>query len=130
MLEARRLALQSEIEAKKRDVRDTAAATAPDLDPEVGDSGAFADIEFALIHMRGELVVKITDALSRLERGDYGTCEDCAEEIAEKRLRALPFAVRCKTCQDEFEAAEQRRRHLESRSRLAYFGVRADRLNG
>jgi DnaK suppressor protein len=57
------------------------------------------DIEFALIQMKSETLNKINDALGRLEQGDYGNCFECGEEIAEKRLRALPFAVRCKDCE-------------------------------
>ena len=51
----------------------------------------------------------------RLEQGDYGNCFDCGEEIAEKRLRALPFAVRCKDCEAAREVAEQRQRQLAQR---------------
>jgi DnaK suppressor protein len=58
---------------------------------------------------------KIDDALVRLEQGDYGNCFECGEEIAEKRLRALPFAVRCKDCEEAREAAEQRERQLAAR---------------
>jgi DnaK suppressor protein len=73
------------------------------------------DIEFALIQMKSETLNKISDALVRLEHGNYGYCFDCAEEIAEKRLRALPFAVRCKDCEEAREVAEQRQRQLTAR---------------
>jgi len=42
--------------------------------------------------MKSETLNKVNDALVRLESGNYGNCFDCGEEIAEKRLRALPFA--------------------------------------
>jgi DnaK suppressor protein len=73
------------------------------------------DIEFALIQMKSETLNKISDALVRLEHGNYGYCFDCGEEIAEKRLRALPFAVRCKDCEEAREVAEQRQRQLTAR---------------
>ena len=73
------------------------------------------DIELALIQMKAETLNKIDDALTRLEQGNYGNCFDCGEEIAEKRLRALPFAVRCKDCEEARENAEQRERHLNAR---------------
>ena len=53
--------------------------------------------------MKSETLNKINDALGRLEQGDYGNCFECGEEIAEKRLRALPFAVRCKDCEEARE---------------------------
>ena len=40
---------------------------------------------------------------------------ECGEEIAEKRLRALPFAVRCKDCEEAREVAERRERQLAAR---------------
>src|SRR5438270_12395933 len=58
------------------------------------------DLEFALVQMKSETLNKVNDALVRLEQGSYGNCFDCGEEIAEKRLRALPFAVRCKDCEE------------------------------
>ena len=73
------------------------------------------DLELALVQMKSETLNKITDALTRLEQGDYGNCYECGEEIAEKRLRALPFAVRCKDCEEAKEVAERRERQLNAR---------------
>ena len=73
------------------------------------------NIELALIQMKSETLNKINDALTRLDQGDFGYCFECGEEIGEKRLRALPFAVRCKECEEAREVAEQRARHLASR---------------
>ncbi|HVC39352.1 MAG TPA: TraR/DksA C4-type zinc finger protein [Candidatus Dormibacteraeota bacterium] len=40
------------------------------------------------------------DALGRLERGEYGLCRGCGQEIAIERLRALPYATRCVPCKE------------------------------
>ena len=40
----------------------------------------------------------IRAALSRIEDGSYGTCIECGEEIAMKRLVAMPTAIRCISC--------------------------------
>jgi DnaK suppressor protein len=42
----------------------------------------------------------VEEALDRLTAGDYGICLACDQPIAEKRLRALPWARYCVTCQD------------------------------
>jgi DnaK suppressor protein len=42
----------------------------------------------------------VEEALDRLNAGDYGICLACDQPIAEKRLRALPWARYCVTCQD------------------------------
>ena len=70
------------------------------------------DIEFALIQMKSETLNKINEALRRLDEGTYGNCFECGDGIAEARLRALPFAVRCKDCEEARETAEQRERML------------------
>jgi DnaK suppressor protein len=73
------------------------------------------ELEFALIQMKSETLNKVNDALHRLEQGDYGYCYECGDEIAEKRLRALPFAVRCKDCEAQREVVEQRERQANAR---------------
>jgi DnaK suppressor protein len=42
----------------------------------------------------------IEEALDRLRSGDYGTCMACEEPIPVKRLRALPWARYCVSCQE------------------------------
>ena len=54
----------------------------------------------------------------RLEEGNYGYCFECGDEIAEQRLRALPFAVRCKDCEEAREVAEQRERSVAAPRRV------------
>lgn len=119
MLEERRREIQAEVQGKMRDVRAEGAwgGKVNEVFDAVESSEADIqdDIEFALIQMKSETLNKINDALGRLEQGDYGNCFDCGEEIAEKRLRALPFAVRCKDCEEAREVAEQRERQMAAR---------------
>ena len=119
MLDARRRELQAEVQGKMRGVREEGTwggKLNEVLDTvESSEADIQEDIEFALIQMKSETLNKVNDALSRLEHGNYGDCFDCGEEIAEKRLRALPFAVRCKDCEEAREVAEQRQRQLTAR---------------
>jgi DnaK suppressor protein len=119
MLDTRRREIQAEVQGKMRDVREEGVwggKLNEVLDAvESSEADIQEDIEFALIQMKSETLNKINDALSRLEHGNYGNCFDCGEEIAEKRLRALPFAVRCKDCEEAREVAEQRQRQLVAR---------------
>ena len=119
MLEERRSQLQSEVQGKMRDVRgegNIGGKMSDVLDAvESSEADIQEEIEFALIQMKSETLTKVNDALARLEHGNYGYCFECAEEIAEKRLRALPFAVRCKDCEESRENAEQRQRQLTQR---------------
>lgn len=45
----------------------------------------------------GELA-RIEQALKRIEEDEYGYCDDCGEEIAEKRLEIDPAATLCIRC--------------------------------
>ena len=125
ILDERRREIQAEVQGKMRDVRQAGeVGKLNDVFDAVESSEADIqeDIEFALIQMKSETLNKINDALGRLEQGDYGYCFDCGEEIAEKRLRALPFAVRCKDCEEAREVAEQRERmHAQRRGASSLF---------
>lgn len=116
MLEERRSEIQAQVQGKMRDVRSEGGGKSEVFDAvESSEADIQDDIEFALIQMKSETLNKINDALIRLEQGDYGNCFECGEEIAEKRLRALPFAVRCKDCEEAREVAEQRERQMAAR---------------
>ncbi len=109
MLEERRRELSNEVQGKIRDVRAEGGKDRDVLDPgESSEVDIQEDIEFALIQMKGETLIKVNEALRRLEDGTYGNCFECGDEIAGPRLRALPFAVRCKDCEEARETAEQR----------------------
>ena len=119
MLDERRRQIHAEVQGKMRNVREEGTWGGKQnevLDAvESSEADIQDEIEFALIQMKSETLNKINDALARLEQEDYGNCFDCGEEIAEKRLRALPFAVRCKDCEEAREVAQQRERQLAAR---------------
>ena len=111
MLTSRQREMLNELQGKIRSVRaegsrqDRAGLNPGDFEVDFQD-----DLEFALIQMKAETVSKINEALLRLEEGRYGLCFECGDEIAQPRLRALPFAVRCKDCEEAVEIAQQRDR--------------------
>jgi DnaK suppressor protein len=119
MLDGRRREIQAEVQGKMRGVREEGTwggKLNEVLDAvESAEADIQEDLEFALVQMKSETLNKINDAMVRLEQGDYGYCYDCGEEIAEKRLRALPFAVRCKDCEETRENAQNRERQIAAR---------------
>jgi DnaK suppressor protein len=56
-----------------------------------------------------KLILKIRDALDRIDAGTYGTCEICGCEIAEKRLLARPVTTMCIGCKSRMEDMERAR---------------------
>lgn len=120
MLISRQGELLNDVRGRIRSVRDDGSQNHARLDPgEIADVDPQDDLEFALIQMKAETAKKITDALLRLEEGTYGLCFECGEQIAQPRLRALPFALRCKDCEDTIEMAQQRDRARSRRGSLA-----------
>ena len=118
ILEERRREIMEQVQEKIRDVRSEGANNPNQgvLDAvESSEADIQDDIEFALIQMKSETLIKIEEALHRLEDGTFGYCFECGEEISERRLRALPFAVRCKDCEEARESAQQRERMLTQR---------------
>jgi DnaK suppressor protein len=79
------------------------------------------DIELALIQMKAETLTRVNEALERLSAGSYGRCNECGDEISPQRLRALPFAVRCKDCEEAREIAMQRERSMSQRRSASSF---------
>jgi DnaK suppressor protein len=63
------------------------------------------DIGVSLLTLTSETVRRIEQALERLEAGEWGTCSECQGKIGEARLRALPFAALCLTCQEKHDLA-------------------------
>jgi DnaK suppressor protein len=126
MLDDRKREIMSQVHEKIRDVR---TESGHGKMSEVFDQGESSeadiqeDIEFALIQMKAETLTRINEALFRLEEGAYGYCYECAEDIAQQRLRALPFAVRCKDCEQARENAIQRERLQSQRSSTLFFDI-------
>lgn len=50
-----------------------------------------------------ELLLKIDEALKRMEEGEYGCCLACKKKIAKTRLKAVPYAAYCLSCQETEE---------------------------
>jgi DnaK suppressor protein len=46
---------------------------------------------------------EITAALERIDNGSFGICLNCEEEIAPKRLAAVPWTALCIVCQEVAE---------------------------
>ena len=59
-----------------------------------------------LLKLRGreqKLLKKIDEAISRIDGGTYGVCEECGGQISVKRLEAIPWTACCLECQNSVE---------------------------
>ena len=116
ILTRRRLEMQSEVQSRIRDGRADRPQDGRDI-LEHSEAHIQGDIELALLQMRSETLIRIDEALVRLDAGHYGFCRECDDDISERRLRALPFAVRCQACEERREqgrgSAAQRARQQD-----------------
>ena len=57
-----------------------------------------------------KLIVKIKEALGRIDDGSYGLCEECGEKIGRERLEARPVTTLCIECKSMQEVRERKLR--------------------
>lgn len=64
--------------------------------------------EFAVraLEHQSKSLMRINDALERIEDGEFGICLECEEPISPKRLAAVPWAAYCLHCQEMHDAQE------------------------
>ena len=54
-----------------------------------------------------KLILKIKEALKRIDDGTFGICEICGGKITEERLKARPVTTQCIECKMGEEAKEK-----------------------
>jgi DnaK suppressor protein len=64
------------------------------------------DISLLRLSAHRKLMHSIDEAIRKIGEGTYGICEECNEEISEKRLLVLPAATLCIDCQEHKEQFE------------------------
>lgn len=94
---ARRDELMRRYAATMREEQALLDANEPDLPDLAADRTAAALLDRISDVERAELV-RISDALARIEDGSYGRCVVCGGAIPAARLRAAPEADRCAGC--------------------------------
>jgi len=53
------------------------------------------------------LILKMKEAIQRIDNGTFGICDECREEISEKRLIARPVTTQCIVCKTKQEKIER-----------------------
>lgn len=67
------------------------------------------EYRLAFLQRSAERYRAITRALKRIEEGEYGVCLECEQQIAPKRLEAIPWALYCVACQERVERMREER---------------------
>ncbi len=77
--------------------------------PDFVDQSAHSLEESVQVRLRqtdSKLLKAIDAALNRIERGTFGVCEACQQEIPAPRLNAVPWARQCRDCKEQQDSAE------------------------
>ena len=78
------------------------------------------DVAVQILDRGSTLVRRLRSAIDRIEDGSYGICLHCEEEIASKRLKAIPWAELCIDCQERADdSANQREPAFNDRTEAA-----------
>ena len=99
--------IQGSLRAVVTESRTTESTSLTDMSVHAAET-LHTEIQVALMDRRTQQVTQIQEALARLSDGRYGFCLECEEFIGVPRLRALPFAQRCRDCQGQAERRARR----------------------
>jgi DnaK suppressor protein len=101
-------------EVDKDDGRDTYDVASEERDRE---------ISFILSDRDRDKLQAIEQAIERIEAKTYGICESCEEEIAQERLKAMPFTRLCVECQSQRENEGKRTRRADDLAAFRRLGA-------
>jgi len=112
----RRRSLLDRVGHMENDLRSLDEQSAPELEEE-SQERSLGRILAGLDDRGRQEIATVDRALTLIARGDYGSCEDCGDEIPMARLEALPTATTCVAC-------------AENRARLARLRAVIDGTSG
>lgn len=106
ILESLKGDLSQEIERAVHTLQDDATVFADPNDRASQESDI--GVELHNRDREGKLLKKIEETIARIDRHQYGYCENCGVEIGLKRLEARPTATLCIECKTLAELRERR----------------------
>jgi DnaK suppressor protein len=70
---------------------------------DIGTENYDQEFTLELIENEQDTLGEVHEALSRIDAGTFGRCEECGEPIARQRLQALPYTRHCIQCARSLE---------------------------
>jgi DnaK suppressor protein len=101
LLEMKR-ALTKGVKTNEANGKEGAVDEVKDLADQASDSYD-RELAFGLSEAERSRLREVDDALDRIGKGKYGTCDNCGKPISSSRLKALPFARLCVDCKAKEE---------------------------
>ena len=106
LLETRRDSLRESVARSEEDGR---AAQTADSAQDIADRASSSyqkEFLFTCSNNDRQFLRMVEHALANIAIGCYGECEQCGNEINERRLEAVPWARHCIVCQEKLERGE------------------------
>ncbi len=78
--------------------------------PDVADRATLEserNFELRIRDRERKLIIKMQEAIKRIDEGTFGICEVCNGEISDKRLMARPVTTLCINCKTKQEKLEK-----------------------
>ncbi|MEJ5376536.1 MAG: TraR/DksA family transcriptional regulator [bacterium] len=110
LLNERRRAIEEELRRNLSRALEEGGEETTVVNVEEGDESRVdvgKETDYQVMSMRSQELKQIKEALLRIESGEYGLCEECGSAIRFERLKAMPFAQLCRSCQEEMERAKR-----------------------
>lgn len=107
LLQERQQEILSQVGASSEDIGSLQGENAADWVDRVSLDDAMNNLMSKESELAQELE-KILEALQKIEKGEYGICEKCKQEISFDRLEAVPTAKYCIRCKNELEKQQRR----------------------
>jgi len=85
---------------------------------DMATNSSHQEIILRIAEMSSGEVVRIDHALNKMKDGTYGICEICGRRIPAARLKVMPTASMCVSCQGELEAEEAEEQSFEAWHRV------------
>ena len=98
LVEKREQLVQEVEEVRSRAAQDTEEEDKDYIDDAV--SSYTKEFLYSLSDLERKQLLLVDRALEAIAEETYGTCEECGEEIEDKRLKAVPWASHCLACQE------------------------------
>ncbi|HCT41514.1 MAG TPA: RNA polymerase-binding protein DksA [Moraxellaceae bacterium] len=105
ILQAWKRELMQEVDRTVHHMQDE-SANLPDPNDRATQEEEFS-LELRTRDRERKLIKKIDQTIDRIEKDDYGFCDDCGVEIGIRRLEARPTATLCIDCKSLAEIKEK-----------------------
>ncbi len=105
-----KLELLGDVEKNYRSAKEDTGVAVPDISDEASRSYNH-ELLTNLGEQDWEKLKLVDEALDSFEKGEYGICDKCEEEIPEARLNIVPFAKFCVECLNKIEKEQAAEKH-------------------